>query len=181
MFLFYDKKIIKAMTLRQNIFAAIVAVFVLSLSSCSNTPAGTAAASGSCAGDSSCAARVAGTPRAVIPDSVGVDSVRVLVFHGVRQCETCQAIKRGAREVVEGRFAGRPVSFSIIDFSKDEGKPAAEKYQVAWTSLILVGVLPGDAEIVDNLSQMAIKDKNANSRPAEFKDALAAEIGKMLH
>ena len=170
--------------MKNNIFLPLVAAFALVACSQSNNTSnaeGGSACGGACAGQCSgaCAAHHAGDS-ATVADSVKCDSVCVMVFHGVKQCQTCEAIKLNSREVVEQAFAGRNVSFQIIDFSKDENKAIAEKYEVAWTSLILVGKNADGSEVVNNLSTMAIKEKNAREKTAEFRAALTDEIGKML-
>ncbi len=179
--------------MKNNIFLSLMAAFALVACSQSNNTSnaeGGSACGGACAGQcsgacagscdgGSCAAHHEGDS-ATVADSVKCDSVCVMVFHGVKQCQTCEAIKLNSREVVEQAFAGRNVSFQIIDFSKDENKAIAEKYEVAWTSLILVGKNADGSEVVNNLSTMAIKEKNAREKTDEFRAALTDEIGKML-
>lgn len=107
--------------------------------------------------------------------------VEVIVFHGVKQCETCKAIKKNSQDVVTAQFQnqgkGKKVVYRVIDFSKPENKQIAEKYQIAWTSLVLVKHQNGK-ETVNNISQFAIK--NARTNTAVFKKQLAKDIKKML-
>lgn len=109
--------------------------------------------------------------------------VEVIVFHGVKQCQTCQAIKKNSREVVESLFKepgkGKAVTFKIIDFSKPENKQIAKKYEIAWTSLLLVKHTPDGKEIVNNLSKFAIE--NARTNTEVFRKRLAEEITKLLN
>lgn len=108
-------------------------------------------------------------------------TVEVIVFHGVKQCETCKAIKKNSQEVVESQFKnlrnGKRVVYRVVDFSKPEGKDLAKKYEIAWTSLVLIKHV-GDKETVNNMSQYAIK--NARTNTAEFRKGLAKAIKKML-
>lgn len=104
-------------------------------------------------------------------------TVEVIVFHGVKQCETCKAIKKNSEEVVKG-LKNTKVTYRVVDFSKDEGKAEAEKYKVAWTSLVLVKRDANGKETVNNLSEYAIK--NARTNTQEFRKKLTAEIKKML-
>lgn len=108
--------------------------------------------------------------------------VEVLVFHGVKQCETCEAIKKNTREVVEEKFAnpadGKEVVFRIVDFSKPENKEIAEKYEIAWTSVLLVKKDADGQETVENISNFAIK--NARTNTEEYRKGLADTITKML-
>ena len=76
-------------------------------------------------------------------------AVEVVVFHGVKQCQTCQAIKKNSQEVAEELAAdGKNVSYRVVDFSKPEGKDEAKKYEIAWTSLLLIRHDAGDKETV---------------------------------
>ena len=55
-------------------------------------------------------------------------AVEVVVFHGVKQCQTCQAIKKNSQEVAEELAAdGKNVSYRVVDFSKPEGKDEAKR------------------------------------------------------
>lgn len=104
-------------------------------------------------------------------------TVEVIVFHGVKQCETCKAIKKNSEEVVKGMKNAR-VTYRVVDFSKDENKAEAEKYQIAWTSLVLVRHNANGTETVNNISKYAIQ--NARTNTAEFRKQLAVEIKKLL-
>ncbi len=106
--------------------------------------------------------------------------VEVIVFHGVKQCETCKAIKKNSEEVAATfkENAKGKVVYKVIDFSQEANKAIAEKYQIAWTSLVLVKHNADGEETVNNLSQYAIK--NARTNTEEFRKHLAEEIEKML-
>lgn len=114
--------------------------------------------------------------------TVANTTVEVVVFHGVKQCETCKAIQKNSREVVEQYFKtpgkGKKVEYKVIDFSQEANKSIAEKYQIAWTSLVLIRKDAQGKETVNNLSQFAIK--NARTNTDEFRKQLVEEIKKML-
>lgn len=103
--------------------------------------------------------------------------VEVLVFHGVRQCETCKAIKKNTDEVVR-EMKNADVVYRVVDFSQEPGKAEAEKYKVAWTSLLLVKHGADGQETVNNLSQFAIK--NARTNTGEFRRQLVEYIEELL-
>ncbi len=106
-------------------------------------------------------------------------AVEVVVFHGVKQCQTCQAIKKNSQEVAEELAAdGKNVSYRVVDFSKPEGKDEAKKYEIAWTSLLLIRHDAGDKETVRNISKFAIE--NARTNTEKFRKQLAEDIGKLL-
>ena len=94
-------------------------------------------------------------------------AVEVVVFHGVKQCQTCQAAADG-----------KNVSYRVVDFSKPEGKDEAKKYEIAWTSLLLIRHDAGDKETVRNISKFAIE--NARTNTEKFRKQLAEDIGKLL-
>lgn len=109
-------------------------------------------------------------------------TIEVVVFHGVKQCETCKAIKKNSEEVVNQYFKkpvkGAKVIYKVIDFSQETNKAIAEKYQIAWTSLVLIKHDAQGKETVNNLSKFAIK--NARTNTAEFRKQLVVEIKKMM-
>ena len=106
-------------------------------------------------------------------------AVEVVVFHGVKQCQTCQAIKKNSQEVAEELAAdGKNVSYRVVDFSKPEGKDEAKKYEIAWTSLLLIRHDAGDKETVRNISKFAIE--NARTNTEKFRKQLAEDIGMFV-
>lgn len=114
--------------------------------------------------------------------SIVKNLVEVIVFHGVKQCETCQAIKKNTKEVIDEQFAQEvkdgKVSFRIVDFSLDENKALAEKYQIAWTSLVIITHDEMGNESVNNMSKYAIG--NARSNTPEFRTKFAEAVKTAL-
>ena len=109
-------------------------------------------------------------------------TVEVVVFHGVKQCQTCQAIKKNSQEVAvevaKTLSGGKKVVYKVIDFSKPENKKLAEKYQIAWTSLLLIKHGADGKETVKNLSEYAIE--NARTNTEAFRKTLANDIRALL-
>ena len=90
-----------------------------------------------------------------------------------------EAIKKNSQEVAEELAAdGKNVSYRVVDFSKPEGKDEAKKYEIAWTSLLLIRHDAGDKETVRNISKFAIE--NARTNTEKFRKQLAEDIGKLL-
>lgn len=100
------------------------------------------------------------------------DKVSVLYFHGKQRCITCRAIEKCAREVVAGMDPSQ-VEMRVIDISDDANSEIVEKYEVAWSSLILER---GEQSI--DLTEMAFR--YAKNNPEEFNTLLKGEITKML-
>lgn len=109
------------------------------------------------------------------------DVVEVLYFHGAQRCATCIAIERNAKELVESAYAeslkSGKLAFRSVDISKEEA--LAEKYEVSWSSLILVDYDKNGKESVTNLTDFAFG--NARNAPDKFKKGLSERIVKMLN
>ena len=109
-------------------------------------------------------------------------TVEVVVFHGVKQCQTCQALKKNsqevATEVAKTLGVGKKVVYKVVDFSKPENKKLAEKYQIAWTSLLLIKHGADGKETVKNLSEYAIE--NARTNTEAFRKTLSEDIRTLL-
>lgn len=100
------------------------------------------------------------------------DNVSVLYFHSKQRCITCRAIEKCAREVVAGMDPSQ-VEMRVIDISDDANSEIVEKYEVAWSSLILER-----GEQSTDLTDMAFR--YAKNNPEEFNTLLKGEITKML-
>ena len=96
----------------------------------------------------------------------------VLYFHGKQRCITCRAIEKCAREVVAGMNPGQ-VEMRVIDISDEANIEIVEKYEVAWSSLIIER-----GEQWSDLTDMAFRF--AKNNPEEFNKQLKEEIQKML-
>ena len=109
------------------------------------------------------------------------DCVEVLYFHGKQRCATCIAIEKNVSEAVSKEFAEEikkgDVVFRVIDITKEENEAIAEKYEVTWSSLFVVGHKDGK-ESVENMTDFAFK--NARQSPDEFKSGVVATIKEML-
>ncbi len=64
--------------------------------------------------------------------------VVVYYFHGAQRCRSCQAIEQVARKVVAENYADpTQVQFVEVDITKKEYSELVEKYEIAWSSLII--------------------------------------------
>ena len=109
------------------------------------------------------------------------DHVEVLYFHGKQRCATCVAIERETMAVIEGQFADAvkngAVEFRVIDIAKAENEAIADKYEIMWSSLVIVKYKDGK-EKVENLTPFAFA--NARSNPDAFRKALTKKIDQSL-
>ena len=107
--------------------------------------------------------------------------VEVLYFHGKQRCATCLAIEKNGREAIESHFADEiksgKVVFKVIDISKPENEALAEKYEIAWSSLI-VSAWKDDNETYEDLTDFAFS--NARNAPDDFKNEITQKVNQLL-
>ena len=64
--------------------------------------------------------------------------VVVYYFHGAQRCRSCQAIEQIARNVVAENYTDpTQVQFVEVDITKKEFAELVEKYEIAWSSLVI--------------------------------------------
>lgn len=106
-----------------------------------------------------------------------IGTVRVIYFHGSHRCTTCRTIEALTMEVAKSSFENEQKSgglrFESIDLDTPEGEKLAGRYEVAWSSLLIV-----KNDMVVNLTDMAFS--KAKNKPEEFKENLKSEIRKIL-
>ena len=107
--------------------------------------------------------------------------MEVLYFHGAQRCATCMAIEKNTKELVETAYA-EPLKkgelvFRSVDISQE--KALAEKYEVSWSSLILVDYDKHGNEKATNLTEFAFG--NARTSPEKFKAELSEQLSQMLN
>ena len=109
------------------------------------------------------------------------DVVEVLYFHGKQRCATCMTIERETKTVVNKQFAnaikGGKLKFRIIDISKAENEAIADKYEITWSSLVVVKH-KGGKEQAENMTKFAFA--NARSKPDVFRSELTKKINGLL-
>lgn len=107
--------------------------------------------------------------------------VEVLYFHGAQRCATCIAIEKNTKALVESAYADPLKSgkllFRVVDITKEEA--LAEKYEVSWSSLILVDYDKNGNENATNMTEFAFG--NARTAPDKFKAGLLKQITEMLN
>lgn len=97
------------------------------------------------------------------------------------RCKTCMAIESQTKKLLNEDFAkelkdGR-ITFERIDISKSENEKIADKYRIAYSSL-LIEKGEGTGEDVLNLTKFAFA--NARVNPQFFRERLAGIIRKAL-
>ena len=109
------------------------------------------------------------------------DVVEVLYFHSKQRCASCIAIEKYTKELVDSAYTeelknGKLV-FKSVDITKDE--QMADKYEVSWSSLILVDYGKNGEEKVENMTEFAFA--TARNTPEKFKNGIAEKINRMLN
>ena len=106
--------------------------------------------------------------------------MEVLYFHGKQRCPTCRAIEKETEDVVCTIFADEvrkgTLVFKSLDI--DENEALADKYQVTWSSLVIVDYGEGK-ENAENMTKFAFS--NARKSPSVFRSGLADKIREMLN
>ncbi len=92
--------------------------------------------------------------------------VEVLYFHGPQRCKTCVALEKATKEVLNSKFASQmktgKVKYREIDLSTKDGEKLGDKYEVAWSSLIIVckqGKKEKVADLTDDGFKYAVNNK----------------------
>jgi thiol-disulfide isomerase/thioredoxin len=101
-----------------------------------------------------------------------LNGIEVLYFHGKQRCATCIAIERQTKQAVE-ELSDNRLTMRTIDISKKENESIVEKYEVAWSSLIVVK----DGNVL-NLTELGFS--LARNNPDGFRERLKSEIKQLL-
>ena len=100
------------------------------------------------------------------------NGIEVLYFQGKQRCATCIAIERQTKQAVE-ELSDNRLTMRTIDISKKENESIVEKYEVAWSTLIVV---KGDNVL--NLTELGFS--LARNNPDGFRERLKSEIKQLL-
>ncbi|MBP7103204.1 MAG: thioredoxin [Bacteroidales bacterium] len=112
---------------------------------------------------------------------IQADGIEVLYFHGKQRCKSCVSIELRTKEMLDTYFAQEmkdgKIVFKAIDFSLTENEPIADKYEIAWSSLLLIKHQNGD-ETVKNLTDFGFS--YAYKNPETFIEGMKEEIDNLL-
>ncbi len=108
------------------------------------------------------------------------DRIEVLSFPGAQRCATCVAIEKNAKAAVEAAFGQElkngAVVFSTIDLSDPANEAIADRYEVTWSSLIVVAWKDG-VERAEDLTAFAFA--HARTAPETFREGLIEKMNEM--
>lgn len=107
--------------------------------------------------------------------------VEVIYFHGPQRCKTCVELEKVAKETINSKFGSQvksgKVQFKTIDVGTPSGEKIADKYEVAWSALIIVrkdGKREKYIDLTKDGFKFAVKD------PAKLKSIIANQINAYL-
>ncbi len=149
----------------------VFAVMALVVAACSNAPKS----------ETTTEAETSPATQEVVAMENGVE---VLYFHGKKRCVTCNTIEEIALDEVAIGFAealqNEKVTIKVVDISLPENEEIVNKYEIAFSSLLLVKHANGEEEVVDLTDAGFAK---ARSNPDEFRadvhEALANLLAKL--
>jgi hypothetical protein len=100
--------------------------------------------------------------------------VIVYYFHGKQRCKTCLTIQEVASKTVNTHFTeNEKVKFVEIDFSDSANSSLADKYEVAFSSLVIATT----SQHV-NLTEAAFA--NVVGNPAALEEIIVTETNQLL-
>lgn len=116
-----------------------------------------------------------------VKEEIQQDGIEVLYFHGKQRCKSCVSIELRTKEMLDTYFSKEmkegKIIFKTIDFSLKENEPIADKYEIAFSSLLLVKHKNGE-ETVRNLTDFGFS--YAYKNPETFIEGLKEEMDVLL-
>ena len=105
--------------------------------------------------------------------------VEVLYFHRTQRCNTCQAIEKTTKELLEKNYKRDVKSgalvFTSVDFQQNNTNPLVEKYEIEGPTLLIIYHKKGK-ETVSNYTDEGFQ--YALSNPAKLKEILTDKINE---
>ena len=109
------------------------------------------------------------------------DGIEVLYFHGKQRCKSCVSIELRTKEMLDTYFAQEmkegKIVFKAIDISLKENESIADKYEIAFSSLLVIKHQNGD-ETVKNLTDFGFS--YAYKNPETFIEGMKEEMDLLL-
>ena len=104
--------------------------------------------------------------------------LRVWFFHPTNRCESCEAIEENTKKILGEHFKDQLengiIRFRSFNIDNRENKTITEKYQISYTSLLLIRA---DGTITDFTNNSM---NYASMNPDKFEALLISEIYKNL-
>ena len=107
--------------------------------------------------------------------------VIVYYFHGTHRCPGCLASEdvafKSTKELYPEQVKQGVIKCESVNFEEKDNKALAEKYQVAWSTLLIVKQFNGKEEKTDLTSDAF---SYARSSPEKLKELIKTTVDKML-
>jgi len=111
-----------------------------------------------------------------LPDSDA--ALRIYFFHLTERCSACTAVENETKTVINKYYKTRldkgEIVFKSFNIDRKENKSLTEKYQISYTTLLLIRADGTFSDFTNNSLNYA--DMN----PAKFEELLKSEIEKTL-
>jgi len=112
-------------------------------------------------------------------DSVSSSAkLEVLYFHGTYRCATCNAVENNTQQLINDYYKSQVtdgiIKFAAYNVDEEKNKAIVEKYQISFSTLLLV---KGDGSVTD-FTNTAFQ--YAHTNPERYAELLKAEIDKQL-
>ncbi len=106
---------------------------------------------------------------------LGTHKVEVYYFHADRRCPSCNAVENVAKQTVTEQFANNEdVKFFSINFDRSHNKEIAAKYDIKWSSLIIVSG--------EKLMDLTLEGfQHAGTNPEIFEKEIVQVINEFLN
>jgi hypothetical protein len=102
------------------------------------------------------------------------DKIEVLYFHGKQRCPTCLAIESRTKELLEKSYATKlksgDIVFKAIDISDAENEAIVNKYEITFSTLLIIKWKDGKEIKKKDVSDMAFQ--YARNNPESFQSNL---------
>lgn len=107
--------------------------------------------------------------------------LEIIYFHTTKRCITCNAVESKAKSLLDENFKTQldngDITFKSLNIDKSENEAITEKYQVSFSTLLLINH-QNDKEEVTDFTQTAFQ--YAKNQPNKYKELLKSEINKIL-
>jgi hypothetical protein len=110
-----------------------------------------------------------------------IAKLEVLCFHPTIRCTACNAVENNTIKILKESFNAQiengTIKFASYNLEEEVNKPLVEKYQISFSSLLLVKHNSLN-EVITDFTDKAFQ--YAQVKPIKFAELLKAEINKNL-
>lgn len=107
--------------------------------------------------------------------------LEIIYFHATNRCMTCNAVENNAKSLIDENFKTQldngDITFKSLNIDESENDAITEKYQVSFSTLLLINHQNGN-DVVTDFTETAFK--YAKNEPDKYKELLKSEINKIL-